>query len=470
MCLALAGLAGLAGAATGTQFTTVGTLPNGPIGVAVSQSQLIVSEWCQPQLDSISDTGAVTPYASIPPFAPNPGICVEMYLAFSPGQNGWAAGDLYVTQDNLVYKVGPGGAPVSLFATIPATDCDSPDRTIHSGITFDTVGTFGNDMIVTCVNGAVWRINTAGTPTLVVDTVAFLEGPAVVPTGFGPKGGQIFVANEALDAVVAISNTGVVTPVVGFKLPEDLEVIPPNPCNFGNSGGSMFGAMYDAGAGVHDVWKWAAADLKAAGPGNLLVTSEGNGGTGLITTDGSTYSVSPFSSETTPHEGADILNCAAPPPPPQGIIAPTQTTCQDFTGGTAQALGQINYSVRGGTIGQGINPGVFFFYTKITTTIPNQVVTVSQSNTSTNNTPLFGILNGQAWLYPANCSSHRSGTVTGPNDSGASYTIPTPGTYIIGIKYQTKTIAGAPAPVPADITYNFTTSLGGGASVLLKKQ
>ena len=33
------------------------------------------------------------------------------------------------------------------------------------------------------------------------------------------------------------------------------------------------------------------------------------------------------------------------------------------------------------------------------------------------------------------------------------------------------TIAGAPAPVPADITYNFSTSLGGstGASVLLKK-
>lgn len=470
-CLALAGLAGLAGAATATPFTTVGTLPNGPIGVAVSQSRLIASEWCNPQLDSISDTGVVTPYASIPPYLPNPGICVERYMAFSPGQNGWAPGDLYVTQDNIIYKVADGGGAgsVSLFANIPAGSCDSPDRTIHSGITFDTVGTFGNDMIVTCVEGSVWRINTAGVVTEVTDTLGFLEGPSVAPLGFGPLGGQLFVGNEALDTVLAISNTGVVTPVLNFKLPEDLEVIPPNPCNFGNSGGSMFGAMYDLGAGVHDVWKWTAADLTAAGPGNMLVTSEGNGGTGLITTNGSTYSVSPFSSETTPHEGADILNCAAPPPP-QGIIAPTQTSCQDFIGGTAQTLGQINYSVRGGKIGQGINPGVFFFYTKITTTVPNQVVTVSQSNTSTNNTPLFGILNGQAWLYPADCSSHTSGTVTGPNDSGASYTIPTPGTYIIGIKYQTKTIAGAPAPVPADITYNFTTSLGGGASVLLKKQ
>ena len=86
LCLALAGLAGLAGAATGTPFTSVGTLPNGPIGVAVSPSQLIVSEWCKPQLDSISDTGVVAPYASIPPFASNPGICLELYLAFSPAQ------------------------------------------------------------------------------------------------------------------------------------------------------------------------------------------------------------------------------------------------------------------------------------------------------------------------------------------------------------------------------------------------
>src|SRR5262249_34543578 len=30
---------------------------------------------------------------------------------------------------------------------------------------------------------------------------------------------------------------------------------------------------------------------------------------------------------------------------PQGIIAPTQTTCQDFSGGTAATLGQVNYSV-----------------------------------------------------------------------------------------------------------------------------
>jgi hypothetical protein len=155
-----------------------------------------------------------------------------------------------------------------------------------------------------------------------------------------------------------------------------------------------------------------------------------------------------------------------------GQIAPTQTTCEDYRDGTSDTLGQINYPVSGGKIGQGINPGVFFFYSKITTTTPNQVVTVTQTNTSSNGTPPFGIQNGQAWLWNLGCTTKLIGTVSGANDSVASYTIPTPGTYIISVKYQTKTIAGAPAPVPADITYNFATSLGGntGASVLLKKQ
>jgi hypothetical protein len=156
---------------------------------------------------------------------------------------------------------------------------------------------------------------------------------------------------------------------------------------------------------------------------------------------------------------------------PQGQITPTQTTCQDFTSGVAQTLGLINYKVGGGTISQSINPGVFFYWTTIKTTTPNQVVTVSQSNTSTNNSALFQISQDWQRLYTGNCASWTTGTqIAGA--TGASFTVPTAGTYGIGIKYDTKSLAGTKAPVPADITFNFTTSLGGqtAASVLLKKQ
>src|SRR5262249_11044348 len=107
---------------------------------------------------------------------------------------------------------------------------------------------------------------------------------------------------------------------------------------------------------------------------------------------------------------------------PGGQITPTQTTCQDFASGTSPTLGQINYSLTGGNkIGQGINPGVFFFYTRITTTTPGQVVTVTQTNTSTNSTPPFGIQNGQANLLTTGCTSVAPGTVSGTNSSQASF-------------------------------------------------
>jgi hypothetical protein len=158
-------------------------------------------------------------------------------------------------------------------------------------------------------------------------------------------------------------------------------------------------------------------------------------------------------------------------PTPGGQITPTQVSCEDFISGTAPTLDQVNYSVSGGKIGQGINPGVFFFWTKITTTVPNQVVTVSQTNTSTNNSPLFKIHQGWIRLYAGDCSSWTTGTPNAGN-TGGSFTVPTPGTWVIGIKYDVKSLAGTTPPVPADISFDFTTSLGGttGASVLLKKK
>jgi hypothetical protein len=155
---------------------------------------------------------------------------------------------------------------------------------------------------------------------------------------------------------------------------------------------------------------------------------------------------------------------------PKGQIAPTQTTCSDYTSGTSQTLGQVNYTVKSGQIFQNINPGVFFFYSQITTTVPNQVVTITQSNNSTNNSALFGILNGQAWLWTGDCVSKIVGT-TSNNDANASFTVATPGTYVISLKYQTKSLSGTIAPVPADLTFTWVTSLGGntGATVLLKK-
>ena len=110
--------------------------------------------------------GSCTVFAVLPTPAAHPPVWEE-YIAISPGVGGFAAGDIYVTQFENVYKISPDGSTVTLFATIPAfVNHDY----FHSGITFDTSGNYGNKMIVTGQNfmdghGQVYTINSAGTVT-----------------------------------------------------------------------------------------------------------------------------------------------------------------------------------------------------------------------------------------------------------------------------------------------------------------
>ena len=52
----------------------------------------------------------------------------------------------------------------------------------------------------------------------------------------------------------------------------------------------------------------------------------------------------------------------------------------------------------------------------------------------------------------------------------ASFTVPTAGTYIIQIQYQTKSLAGSATPNPATSTYRFDTNGTFNASVDLTPQ
>ena len=89
-------------------------------------------------------------------------------------------------------------------------------RVDHSGITFDKVGTFGNDMIVTCNGGDVFKIDKIGNVPQSrfyahASSGGEIEGPVVAPLSFGTGptfGGQILVADEDIDEVHAIKNDG----------------------------------------------------------------------------------------------------------------------------------------------------------------------------------------------------------------------------------------------------------------------
>jgi hypothetical protein len=160
--------------------------------------------------------------------------------------------------------------------------------------------------------------------------------------------------------------------------------------------------------------------------------------------------------------------------PVVGQITPTNTTCQQFSGGTASTLGAITYPTSGTTIGQGVAPGVFFYWTPIkVTSAGQQSFTITES---TNYSPTT-VPSGSSRYFPfaAGSLAYTSAcgtlatTITSNTSNGANpatvtvmFTAPSAGTYIIGIKFTTKSIAGTgPAFTSASqgfYTYQFETN------------
>jgi len=299
--------AGLFYAANPTFFAFV----NFPTGMAASSTQLLVSEYCRPQIDSISSTGVVTPFATVPG---NVGECKERYLAIAPAVGTWTPSEIYATDGAAVYKITPDGSSVTLFTTVASCGND------HTGITFDHVGTFGFDMILTCLNGEVWRVNPAGTSTHVASVGTELEGPAVAPLSFGTYAGQILAANDDMGQVWAVKNDGTFTLAFSWAGAESVHVIPNTLCNFGNSGGAFFSALQQA----NQVDKFPATDFLGFG-GDILIVSEAGGGISKVHWNGSSYVQTTFDTNPFGYEGSAFVDCDIPTP------TPTPTPTATFT-------------------------------------------------------------------------------------------------------------------------------------------
>ena len=146
-------------------------------------------------------------------------------------------------------------------------------------------------------------------------------------------------------------------------------------------------------------------------------------------------------------------------------ITPTGTTCNQFRDGTADTLAFLNYSVNGGKVSNNVTPGVFFYWVSVTVPAGNNVKTITETITTGNFTGLFNLQQGGSGggnnVYNSNCGSVTN-TITQNTNTGTvtvSFNAPVAGTYIIGLKYNSKSIAGLPAPGPATtVNYNFATT------------
>jgi hypothetical protein len=148
----------------------------------------------------------------------------------------------------------------------------------------------------------------------------------------------------------------------------------------------------------------------------------------------------------------------------------TGATCTDFSGGTAQTLSNVQYSVKNGKINQE-NPGVFYYWVKVTAPAGGNTFMVNQSITAGNFNTLFAIANGSN-VYNSSCTNaHGNFTQSTINNTTGTVTVtfnaPTAGIYYIGIKFQTSSVDGKTAPTPTTVGYSYsTTGVSGSAQGL----
>jgi hypothetical protein len=266
-------------------------------------------------------------FAEIPVNFPN--NCFEKYMALAPLISASATPapftprDLFVTDGNNLWRVSQGN--IQLFSTISGCAVD------HTGITFDhsPEGFFGNNIILSCENGGIWKVDGNGTSTFIATVNGEAEGPAVVPSFFGPFGGQVWVADEINGQVHAISNTGVVTHNIlpfFFGGVEAVNVVPFTPCTF-CSGGAFFQAITNFAT----VYQYLPGDFVGLGGTVILTSEEGYGSIGVYF-DGVKYQQFFFDNIVGGgYEGSSFVDCDVPTPTPTPTATFTPTPTATFT-------------------------------------------------------------------------------------------------------------------------------------------
>src|SRR5262249_22194117 len=165
-------------AATPSTFTTM----RQPISIASLPQRLVATRFCSDRIFAINQTGAISTFATLPSTGNS---CLARDVVVSPGLGGVAQNNAVALPKPTIYRMPANGSTVQAFATISSLDNS------ETSLTFDTVGTFGFNLIATDRLGTIWRITAAGVATKFTDVGHHIEGAQVAPMGFTPFGGQL---------------------------------------------------------------------------------------------------------------------------------------------------------------------------------------------------------------------------------------------------------------------------------------
>jgi hypothetical protein len=150
-------------------------------------------------------------------------------------------------------------------------------------------------------------------------------------------------------------------------------------------------------------------------------------------------------------------------PTVNSIIAPTQTTCEQYAGGNRILEPAMQAGLKGRLINN-VSPGVIFFYSTVTVTQSNSELKVVQTNKPADNTasfPKIAVAQGQAYVFTYSSSTLRCTQVaTFTNLTGDPTVTLNPGTYIVQIKYNPNSLVGYEIAAPVNAKFPVVYSWG----------
>lgn len=255
------------------RFVQVSTEFNQPIGIDYhAPSGTVVVSVHYPTgdphtLELIASDGSHQAFSTLS------GLTDEVKIATVRERNvgGFVAGDLFVGNgvDGQIVRITDDGATViNPWVDLPGDG----NGLLRGGLYVDRTGVFGGDLVVVTTGGEVWRVTSAGVPTLLTDLDVHLEGVVTVPDAparYGPLlAGTILAGAEGQSLMHVISPDGSTESVsVGVAI-EDIDLVSHEENFFGVNFGTsrLIGAVADDFAGM---------------VGDILLTQESHSGVGL---------------------------------------------------------------------------------------------------------------------------------------------------------------------------------------------
>lgn len=262
----------------------------------------------QSEILSIDSNGRENTIASLPdPF----GCLQKDHLAISPDVGDFPAGYIFVVQGSWggvnIWKISSDGSSISPFLT------NLPPLGQSAYITFDTTGSFSNDMIVSS-GSSVWKIDSNGKASQLAEIPVRghldngIGGPAVAPEGFGPYGGDILVPDPTTGNIFAISPQGAVNNIGSWPGASQILFVPYNSCTFGKNNTTFLSSYFSDTGG--SIAMYSKEDFSGLA-GSALITNQYNPSIGLMTQHNDSITVKQFQSniDTEFIEGSSFVTC-----------------------------------------------------------------------------------------------------------------------------------------------------------------